>query len=81
MSKRWLWLLVVVMVLLWAGFNLVANFWLGLSSVGSFSHPSIGISDSKSHGAFVAAVGIEPEVVQWKGREIKIGEAWIERRV
>src|SRR4051812_36346749 len=41
--------------------------------------PCHSIRESKFRGYFLCAVSFEPNVFTWKGKEIKIKEAWLEQ--
>jgi hypothetical protein len=41
--------------------------------------PCYSVRESKQRGCYLCAVSFEPNVIRWKGKEIKIKEAWLEQ--
>lgn len=43
--------------------------------------PCYSIREAKFRGSYVCSVSFSPSLINWKGKEIAIKEAWIERRL
>jgi hypothetical protein len=43
-------------------------------------YPCYSVRESKRRGCFVCPVSFTPNTINWQGKQIELGEAWLERR-
>jgi hypothetical protein len=73
-------IVVVALCLLVAVDVVLGYFFTGLANKPSANAPSDTVAESKSRGAFVEAVTIEPSSFKWNRKQLVIREAWLEHQ-